>query len=538
MNYLKIGKATDLTGKDYLFYRFLEMLPGLFSLVTLFVLLVLSYFQPVWVAYFMIAFDVYWLLLVIYLAIYLLVSYFKLKKGKEINWQEKCENLSLESRKKVLDQELISKIENNENRETSLASAGLCWEDLIQVVILPNAFESAEIVRTCLNSLLNDGFPTKQMIVVVALEARCGDLAIEKGNLMQKEFGDRFRNFLVTYHPDGIVGELKGKGANQAWAAKQVKSQIIDPEGLDSAKILVSVFDIDTILSPGYFYCLSHKFLTVNSPYRSSYQPIPVFHNNIWNAPFFSRVAAASNTFWQMMMQVRQESLVTYSSHSMTYRALLDIGFWSTNMVSEDSRIFWNCLMYYNGEYRVEPLYHLVSMDITADKTTRLTVRSLYKQQRRWAWGVESLPYLMFNTIKNWKNLKKKPVVGHILVQIYGFHSWATNALIIAVIGWMPMILGGDRFNSTVLSGNLPAISSFLMNLAMIGMVLSAIISSLLLPKRPKQYSAWKNIAMILEWVCVPITIIIFGAIPCLDAQIKLLRGKYMGFWITPKIRN
>ena len=194
--------------------------------------------------------------------------------------------------------------------------------------------------------------------------------------------------------------------------------------------------------------------------------------------------------------------------------------------------------MYYNGEYRVEPLYHLVSMDITADRTIKLTARSLYKQQRRWAWGVESLPYLMFNTFKNWKNIKKRPVIGHILVQVYGFHSWATNALIIAVIGWMPMLIGGNRFNSTVLSGNLPAISSFLMNLAMIGMILSAAVSSLLLPKRPKEYSVWKNIAMILEWVCVPATIIIFGAIPCLDAQIRLMRGKYMGFWITPKIRN
>ena len=542
MNYLKIGKATDLEGSDRRLYRFFEIFPGVFSIGTLVLLLVLSYFQPVWVAFFMIAFDVYWLLLVIYLAIYLVVSYFKLKKGKRADWHKECAALSLSTSQKFpagqIDEALVAKIQSHEDKKSTLSQAGLRWEDLIQMVILPNATESPEIVRTCLNSLLSDNFPTSQMIVVLALEERCGEMAQEKGRLMQAEFGSRFRNFLVTYHPEGIVGELKGKGANQAWAAKQAKEKIIDAEGLPVARILVSVFDIDTILFPGYFHCLSYKFLTASSPYRASYQPIPVFHNNIWKAPFFSRVAASSNTFWQMMMQVRQESLVTYSSHSMTYQALLDIGFWSTNMVSEDSRIFWNCLMYYNGEYRVEPLYHLVSMDITADRTIKLTARSLYKQQRRWAWGVESLPYLMFNTFKNWKNIKKRPVIGHILVQVYGFHSWATNALIIAVIGWMPMLIGGNRFNSTVLSGNLPAISSFLMNLAMIGMILSAAVSSLLLPKRPKEYSVWKNIAMILEWVCVPATIIIFGAIPCLDAQIRLMRGKYMGFWITPKIRN
>ena len=100
------------------------------------------------------------------------------------------------------------------------------------------------------------------------------------------------------------------------------------------------------------------------------------------------------------------------------------------------------------------------------------------------------------------------------------------------------MLLGGDRFNSTVLSGNLPSITQKLMTFAMVGMVLSAVISYLLLPKRPKKYSWFKKIKMTLEWATVPLTIIFFGAIPCLDAQIRLIRGKYMGFWVTPKVRK
>ncbi|MBU4347401.1 hypothetical protein KKF23_02485, partial [Patescibacteria group bacterium] len=64
MDYLKIGKATDLEGKDRKLYRAFEILPGSLSWATLLILLVMSYFKPVWVAYFIIAFDVYWLLLV------------------------------------------------------------------------------------------------------------------------------------------------------------------------------------------------------------------------------------------------------------------------------------------------------------------------------------------------------------------------------------------------------------------------------------------------------------------------------------------
>ena len=528
INYLKIGKATDLQGKERKIYRLLEILPGLFSFLTLIILVLLSYFKPVWVAYIVIAFDVYWLLLVFYMAIFLTTSYYKLKNGGRVDWREKCELLKTEEGKKDL-------------AKSSLASQGIVWDDVKQLVILPLYQEDEEIISGCLNSLLKDNFPHDKMIVAITFEERAGLESVEKRQAFVRDnYADKFGYLFVTTHPDGIEGELKGKGANQAWCAKKVKEEIIDKEGMDYNKILVSVFDIDTVVDPGYFFAVTYKFLSIEDPYRTSYQPVPVYHNNIWESPFFARVAASSNTFWQMIMQIRQESLVTYSSHSMTFKALVEIGFWGTKNVSEDSRIFWHCLLHYNGDYRVEPVYFKVSMDVTNDSNAFKTAKNLYKQQRRWAWGGENIPYLLFNTAKKWRNpgFKKAKLIEHIFIQIYGFHAWATNALIIGFVGWLPLFLGGDRFNSTVLSGNLPSITQQLMTFAMVGMVLSAIISYLLLPKRPKQYHWSKKIWMTLEWATVPVTIIIFGAIPCLDAQWRLMTGKYMGFWVTPKIRR
>ncbi len=522
MDYLKIGKATELSGKDKKLYRFLEIIPGFLSVFTLVVLLFLSYLKPVWVAFFIIAFNIYWLLLVVYLVIHLLAAYNKLKKNSKINWQKKCQELELE---KDLPADCLIK-------------KGYQYLDLWQLIILPTYNEDIEIIRSSLSALAADNYPASKKIVVLAMEARAGEKGKDRAAIIKKEFADKFAFFSITFHPDNIVGELKGKGANQSWAIRQVKREIIDANNLDYNKILVSVFDIDTIISSGYFFALTYRFLRVSRPYRASYQPVPVYHNNLWQAPFFSRVAAASNTFWQMMMQIREEMLVTYSSHSMTFKALVEIDFWSTKMVSEDSRIFWHCLFHYNGDYRVEPLYFPVSMDITVDKGFWSTATSLYKQQRRWAWGSENIPYLIFNTIKRWQQVNRKKMITQALIQIYGFHSWATNALIIAVIGWLPLILGGERFTSTVLSGNLPTITSTLMSIAMLGLLSSSIISFLLLPKRPKDFHPFKKFLMLLEWIFIPVTIIVFGAIPCLDAQIRLMRGKYLGFWVTPKTRK
>lgn len=528
VNYLKIGKATDLKGKDRKIYRLLEIFPGVFSILTLVLLVVFSYFKPFWVAYVIIAFDVYWLLLVAYMAIFLLTAYLRLKKGSKTDWKKKCEDL----KKPELSKKLA---------ETSLTKKGVFWDDLYQLVILPLYDEDEKIISTCLNSLLEDNFPKDKVIVAITFEERAGKESVDRRQAFVRDnYSDKFSELFITTHPDGVVGELKGKGANQAWCAKKVKEEVIDKRGIDYGNIITSVFDIDTVIDSGYFFAVAYKFLTVADPYRTSYQPVPVYHNNIWNSPFFSRVSASSNTFWQMIMQIRQESLVTYSSHSMSFTALVEIGFWGTKNVSEDSRIFWHCLLHYNGDYRVEPVHFKVSMDVTSDEGFFQTALSLYKQQRRWAWGGENIPYLIFNTAKKWKvpGFNKSKLLEHIFIQVHGFHAWATNALIIGLVGWLPLFLGGERFNSTVLSGNLPFVTQKLMTFAMLGMVFSAIISYLLLPKRPKKYSIFKKILMTLEWVTVPVIIVIFGAIPCLEAQIRLMRGKYMGFWVTPKVRK
>jgi len=506
MNFLKIGNASELAGSDRMAYRLFEILPAFLSVATLLLLIVFSYFQPVFVAYFIILFDIYWLLLVVYLSIHLFYAYSRMMKNIKIDWKDKCQNIK-------------------------------SWDEIIHLIIFPTYNEPAEVILPSFQALIDDGYPTDKMIVVLATEEREGRKAALKAEYIKNIFGNKFRDFLVTIHPDNINGELKGKGANQAWAAKTVKERIIDKENLNYDKILVSVFDIDTIINKGYFFRLSYAFLTVKNPYRASYQPIPVYHNNVWRAPFFARVAASSNTFWQMMQQIRSEKLATYSSHSMTWRALADIGFWSTTMVSEDSRIFWHCFCFYKGDYRVEPLYFPVSMDVTMDISLLQTAINLYKQQRRWGWGVENIPYLIFNTYKNWRCYPMKSFINRIFIQLYGFHSWATNALIIGVIGWMPMLLGGDRFNSSVLSSNLPVVTRTLMIVAMFGLVFSAIISSRLLPPRPAGTRAYKSVSMVLQWLILPFSIIVFGTIPGLEAQIRLAIGKYLGFWVTPKTR-
>lgn len=510
--YLNIGKASDLkNSKERLIYRSLEIFPGALIWGTLIGMVVFSWFRPVWIAYFIMGFCVYWLLKITYFSIYMTVAYRQLKKNLAINWLKR-----LKSERKKLRAD---------------------WENIYHLIVLPTYKEGPEIIRETFRNLVNCEYPKEKIIVVLAIEERAGESAKEIAKDIAAEFGNRFYRFLVTRHPKDLPGEIAGKGSNNAWAAKKAKEEIVDPAKIPYANIIISSFDADTQVYPHYFSRLTYSYLTSSHPTRSSFQPIPLYLNNIWEAPFFSRVVAFSNVFWQALQQQRPEKLVTYSSHSMSFKAVVEMNFWQKNVVSEDAGIFWKSFLFYDGDYRIVPLHYPVSMDCVADKTFIKTIIAQYKQQRRWAWGSEGIPYLLFGFLKNKKiHFKKKFHYSFLLIE--GFWAWATNAFIIFLLGWLPVFLGGDKFNATVLSYNLPRVTGSLMTVALIGLLVCIVISFRLLSPRPPKYSKWKTFSMLTQWIFFPLTFIFFGSVPATDAQTRLMLGKYMGFTITEKTRK
>ncbi len=523
--YLGAGRAGDLPNAgERRIYRALEMLPGVFVWGTLGILLLGSWLTPAWVAIFVIGFDIYWLFKTLYLSLHLRSSYQQMKRYREKDWIYTLRQLPV----------------------SRYSLPVTSWREVYHLIIFPMYREPIEVVRPAFDALAATDYPKERMIVVLAVEERGGEDATRVARAIEKDFGGLFFEFMTTYHPSGLEGEVAGKGSNEAWAGKIVKEKIIDARHIPYEHVAVSVFDVDTVVSPRYFSCLTYHYLTVENPTRTSFQPIPLFINNIWEAPALARVIAFSSTFWHMMNQARPEKKVTFSSHSMSFKALVDIGFWQKNVVSEDSRIFWQCFLFYDGDYRVEPLYCPVSMDANVAKSFWGTMKQLYLQQRRWAYGAGDIPYYLFGFWKNWQYARKGRAKKIPLHKIYnygfytfeGFWSWGTNALIILIFGFLPLFLGGEEFNLTILSYNLPRITRILLTLAMVGIISSAYTAILLLPPRPPRYGRWHILIQILQWFLVPVNMVVFGAFPAIEAMTRLMLGKYLGFWFTPKIRK
>jgi len=409
------------------------------------------------------------------------------------------------------------------------------WQKIHHIITLPTYKDELSIITSSLDSLLACNYPKEKMIIVLALEGREGEEAVRKAEIIKKEYGDKFFRFFVTIHPEFIEGEVAGKGSNVAWALKKTREEV-NKLSIPIEDILISNFDIDTKPYPNYFGILTKIFLETEDRFKASYQPIPVYNNNIWDSSLLCRIIATSGTFWQMMQQERPEQLVTYSSHAFPFVIFNEVGY-PSKIVSDDSNIFWKSYFYYKGNYRVVPLHYPVSMDVVmADGLTR-TMINQYKQQRRWAWGSENIPYILFNFLKA-KEIPFFDKLRHSIIMLEGFWAWSTSALLIFFLGWLPLWLGGQNFNITLLSYNLPRLTSNLMTASMIGMIIGAYVSLSILPKRPEKYNKWKYFSMLYQWLFLPITLIVFGSIPALDAQTRLMLNKPLGFWPTEKKRK
>lgn len=483
--------------------RFWEILPGALAWSTIIISVILSFVRPIWMIYFIILFDLYWMLRILYFLPFSLMSWYRYHKASKRDWQTD-------------------------------AAALPAYDQTYHLIFLPMSKEGPEIVKATLKTLSACTYPAKRMIVVLAAEERYQENYDAVVTAVKPLFENTFLRFYTTLHPKDLPGEIKGKGSNLHWSAHQVVPQLVE-QGFDPERVIVSSFDVDTLVHPQYFSCLTHTYLTIPEPTRSSYQPVPLYNNNLWESPAVVRVAMFGTTFWLMTEQARPEGMMTFSSHSMSLRMLIDVGYWQKDIVSEDSRIFLQGLVRYDGAYRVTPIHLPVSMDTVMTGSYWRALVALYKQLRRWAWGVENLPF-MVKAFAERPDMPKRLKFAWIFKQLEGTYTWSTAPFLIFILGYLPFLVAPEQFRSFALFQNTPFTLQFLMRFSMVGLFTSAILALTLLPPRPAHLSRpYAYVIMLLQWFLLPVSFVLFGAVPALDAQTRMMLGKSLGFNVSPK---
>lgn len=520
-------------GKRKPLYRFFEILPGAISYGAIILLFLLSWFNPVWGAIYLFIVIASTLVKAIGVAYRTAQGYKVLKRAERVDWRRRLEDLANPH-------DAYERLRDDNNKsyhfEQHLENLKMMTvmekeyphpTEVIHAVIMTAYDEGEEVLGPSIEAVKNSTFPKDHIIFTLAYEERGGEAMEKTAKALAKKYQGVFKDFLLTKHPANLPGEVIGKGPNLVYAGQNL-AQYVEEKHLPIENVIVTSLDSDNRVAPKYLDSVAYEFITHPSRQQLSYQPVALFMNNIWDAPAPTRVIAVSNSFFNVISTMRPHTLRNFASHSQPLQALKAMDFWSKRTIVEDGHQYWRSLFFFNGNYAVLPIRIPIYQDAVVDETFWKTVKAQFVQVRRWYYGASDIAYV---GTKLFIRRNRRPVPFWQLFPKFwrlldGHITLAILAPIVAFGGWVPMIMNVS--SRTMVAYNLPNIVSIVETFASVGLIVSILISLKMLPKRPAKYRKGKSLLMILQWVLMPITSILYQSVAAFYAQTRLMLGKYM----------
>ena len=520
-------------GKRTKLYRFFEILPGAISYGAIILLFILSLVDPVLAAIYLFIIIASTLVKTIGIAYRTVQGYEVIKRAMRVDWRNRMEDLAHphEAYERIRDDNNKSYHfeEHLENLKliTAMGNEYPNPTKIHHIVIMTAYDESIEVLDPSIAAVSDNTFPNDHIIFVLAYEERGGESIEQTAETLKNKYKNTFKDFLLVKHPENLPGEIIGKGPNLTYAGHAV-SEYVAKKHLPADDIIITSLDSDNHMHPKYLDSVAYEFVTHPNRQHLSYQPVSLFMNNIWDAPAPSRVIAVSNSFFNVISTMRPHALRNFASHSQPFRALKAMNFWSRRTIVEDGHQYWRSLFFFRGNYDVLPIRIPIYQDAVIGDTFWKTVKAQFIQVRRWDYGASDVAYVgskLFvpksrRIMSFWKLFPKfwRLLDGHVTLAIM--------APIIAFGGWVPMLINTSSHDMVIY--NLPNIVSIIETFAIIGLLITVLISFRMLPKRPDKYRKGRNLLMLLQWILMPVTSILYQSLAAFYAQTRLMLGLYM----------
>jgi hypothetical protein len=409
----------------------------------------------------------------------------------------------------------------------------LVWDAVLHVVAIPNYKEELMILRQTLERLAQQPLAATQVVICMAMEA--GEASsITKADTLRAEYADKFRHFLVTMHPKGLSQELQGKSANEAWAIRSVKRQLVNDMGYDIDNIIITICDADSLIHPKYIECLTYHFTTSKIRHAMVWQGPIRYHSNIWEIhPALGLVHAYSAAWELAYLAAPWWDPMPISTYSLSMRMADEVGYWDTDVIAEDWHMFIKCFFRREAKLQLGRIYLPFSGHAATGDSFLEACKNRYSQTLRHAWGAKEMGYTIAQMIE-------RPEVSffrsiRLVFRVAHDNVMAGAGLIILTLGVaLPILL-----HPNIVSGNLQPlfivmqIASVLVTL--LGVVFW-IIDLKLRPARPRPWTLQEVILTLLSFPMLPILTLIFMAIPVMQAQTRLLLGMPIQYRVARKV--
>lgn len=521
-------------------YRFFEMLPAILSYGAFVLLIVLSLLSPILAAVYLLIVIVTLLVKAVGIAFHMIIGNRRLESAQKVDWHSRLEDLETPSTTystlRRHHSDAFSATSHVDNLRLIKADPDSFPKpsQIYNAVIVATYNESYEVLAPTIESVVKTTYDNKRIILVIAYEQRGGEAIKNTVQRLQKEFGNKFFAFHTVEHPSDLPNEVVGKGGNITHAGRFLKEWLKE-EKIASKDVIITTLDSDNRPHHTYFDYVTYEYIVHEDRKHLAYQPVSLFLNNIWDVPAPMRVVATGNSFWNIISSMRPHTLRNFASHSQPMDALEEMDFWSTRTIVEDGHQYWRSYFYFNGNYSVTPIYVPIYQDAVLSDTYVKTLKAQFLQLRRWAYGASDVAYVASRIFSKERNVPLSGGLARLARLVDGHVTLASVSILVAVGGWVPLLVNSEAARS-ISAHQLPDAISVIQQIALLGMVVTIFLSFKMLPPRPERYKRHRTFGMVAQWVLMPVTAIAFSSAGALYSQGTLFLGRYLDkFDVTDK---
>jgi hypothetical protein len=487
-------------------HRILEIIPGFLTWAVLLSPLWLGPFLPTAVAFFLSFLAIFWVYRAIVHTIGAFIGYRRFKKEMKVNWLTKAKKRKEFARLKHL-------------------------------IVIPTVKDPYEVLETTFASIANYNYPKDKIYVAFSTEERGEpERVLADIERLKKKYDKKLGTVWTFVHPAGIPGEAVGAAANRTWAAKNAVKKI-EESGLNIDDFITTTFDSDMQIHPDYLARLSYAYMDDPEPNSKFFQTaVYLFDNNLWDVPSLMRIQANSVTLAVLSSWVFEANTKdTWSCFSVTLPTLVESDYWDTSLGVDDTPFFWRAFFAKGGEFEGHHFHVPVYADAVQGKTWLKAHTAQYKQLLRWGWGVITFPIAMKGMLTTKIPFRiKLEKIYHMIEQ---YTIWRTVTFLIT-FGFFLLAIANPNIRYTSLGYQLPQITGTILTCAFIFLLPVTILRTKITRPMPADWPFWKKVWAYLEGPLVIINLLTYALVPYIDAETRLMLGKRLEFWSTPKMRT
>jgi len=400
------------------------------------------------------------------------------------------------------------------------------FDRLSYVFIDPITGEGPETIIPSLDGLRNSTVGAKKISIVIAIEERFAEGAMERLGETIESYRKYFKEIVIYIHPKGIKGEIVGvKGGNINWATRRFVD-LVEGRGEDIKNILLFTGDSDLIPNKKFLAACTYKHLTSETPLRETYSTaIHLFSNNIWRVPalvrvFHNFVSVAIMHKWGLW---GKDANATFSAYVVNLYTVKDVHYWDPQLENDDTAFYWNARTRYLGDFKSDAVYVPTYSDAVENETSIKTYKSLWKQQVRWGWGTMVLP-MAWAAIYKKKDLTKKSLLA-MFFKTFDDRLLFRTAVYLLMFGIPVLTMLSSEYQFSTSSVILPKVMSIVMNIALLFNIPIIIIRRKLIPP-PKDWTFFRHVIDILETGLLMFILLTYGFMPTTQAQTEMVFRK------------